>query len=140
MTFSRIIFCSPSAFYLDNHRISQNHDAFPYNTVLVIGASSGIGLAWISILRYSNYCTTKAATHHLMLTLREQLRVAENSKILKVIKILPPAVQTELHDEKYQPNIKNEASMGMPLKSFTEEAWQGLVQGKEDVSWPSAKS
>lgn len=94
------------------------------------------GLALIPILRCPNYCATKAATHHLVLALREQLRAAENSKNIKVIEILPPAVQTELHDAKHQPDIKDGASMGMPLEKFTEDAWQGLLDGKEDVSLP----
>lgn len=93
------------------------------------------GLALMPILRCPNYCATKAAVHHLVLTLREQLRVATNSKNIKIIEILPPAVQTELHDEKHQPDIKNGGSMGMPLKTFTEDAWQGLISGQEDVSF-----
>jgi hypothetical protein len=30
-----------------------------------------------------------------------------------------PAVQTELHDEKHQPDVKNGRAMGMPLDEFT---------------------
>ena len=52
---------------------------------------------------------------------------------VKVIEILPPAVQTELHDEKHQPDIKNGRSIGIPIEEFTERAWKGLCQGKTDV-------
>ena len=52
---------------------------------------------------------------------------------MKVIEILPPAVQTELHDAKHQPDIKNGGSIGMPLGEFTEEAWKGVCEGKTDV-------
>ncbi|KAE9375351.1 short-chain dehydrogenase/oxidoreductase [Stipitochalara longipes BDJ] len=87
------------------------------------------GLALTPILRCGNYCASKAALHHLILVLREQL----NESNVKVVEILPPAVQTELHDAKHQPDIKDGGSFGMPLEEFTEECWTGLVQGKENV-------
>jgi len=85
------------------------------------------------MLRCPNYCATKAAMHQLILCLREQLRGEEKFQNVKVVEILPPAVQTELHDAKNQPDIKNGSSIGMPLHEFTEKAWQGLIEGKEDV-------
>ncbi|KAL9128956.1 MAG: hypothetical protein Q9217_002472 [Psora testacea] len=42
-------------------------------------------------------------------------------------------VIAELHDEKYQPDIKNGRSLGMPLDHFTKEAYQGLAAGKEEI-------
>jgi short-subunit dehydrogenase involved in D-alanine esterification of teichoic acids len=87
------------------------------------------GLALIPILRCGNYCASKAALHHLILVLREQLRGSN----VKVVEILPPAVQTELHDAKHQPDIKDGGSIGMPLAEFTEECWAGLLEGKEAV-------
>jgi len=75
------------------------------------------GLALVPLVRCPNYCATKAALHHFILCLREQLK---DSKV-KVIELFPPAVQTELHDEKHQPDIKNGRSIGMPLDQFTDE-------------------
>jgi short-subunit dehydrogenase involved in D-alanine esterification of teichoic acids len=74
-------------------------------------------LALVPILRCPNYCASKAALHQFVLCLRQQLK---NSKV-KVIEVLPPAVQTELHDEKHQPDIKDGRSMGMPLDEFTDQ-------------------
>ncbi|CAD6440427.1 911f46ec-7fd7-409e-bc1f-18b551df2505 [Sclerotinia trifoliorum] len=110
------------------------------------------GLALVPILRCGNYCASKAAMHHLILVMREQLRdlgekdddnetgrerasgIRGNKiKGVKVIEIYPPSVQTELHDEKHQPDIKNGRSIGMPLDEFTEEAWRGLERGDEDI-------
>lgn len=86
--------------------------------------------------------------HQLILVMREQLRGegggadteekaapgnGGKSKGVKVIEVYPPAVQTELHDEKHQPDIKNGRSFGMPLQEFTEEAWKGLERGDEDI-------
>lgn len=59
---------------------------------------------------------------------------------MKVIEVLPPAVQTELHDAKHQPDIKNGSRFGMPLNQFTEEAWAGLCAGEADVAVGMAKS
>jgi len=87
------------------------------------------GLALSPILRVPGYCASKAAWHHLILVLREQLR----SSNVKVRELLPPLVQTELHDAKYQPDIWNGGAMGMPLDEYTEKTWKGLVAGNEDV-------
>ncbi|KAI4137104.1 MAG: hypothetical protein L6R39_007479 [Caloplaca ligustica] len=87
------------------------------------------GLALVPITRCPNYCASKAALHHWILVLRKQLR---DSKV-KVVELFPPAVQTELHDEKHQPDIKNGRQIGMPLDRFTDEAYEGLAAGKEEV-------
>lgn len=87
------------------------------------------GLALVPMLRCGNYCASKAAVHHLILTTREQLR----PQGIKVIEILPPAVQTELHDAKNQPDIKNGGKIGMPLEEFVDETWEGLESGKEAI-------
>ncbi|KAL8842028.1 MAG: hypothetical protein Q9176_002966 [Flavoplaca citrina] len=85
------------------------------------------GLALVPMMRCPNYCASKAALHHWILVLRKQLR---GSKV-KVVEIFPPAVQTELHDEKHQPDIKNGGQIGMPLEKFTNEAYAGLWPGKK---------
>ncbi|QSZ32973.1 hypothetical protein DSL72_002557 [Monilinia vaccinii-corymbosi] len=111
------------------------------NAALIFTTS---GLALVPIVRCGNYCASKAALHQLILVLREQLRhqgggagteeeKARHGKGVKVIEIYPPAVQTELHDEKHQPDIKDGRNFGMPLDEFTEEAWRGLERGDEDI-------
>ncbi|KAH7384509.1 short-chain dehydrogenase/ reductase-like protein [Pyrenochaeta sp. MPI-SDFR-AT-0127] len=89
------------------------------------------GLALLPLPRCPNYCASKAALHHMILVLREQLRAGPGN--IKVIEVFPPAVQTELHDAKHQPDIKNGAHIGMPLEEFTEEAWAKLVNGDEQI-------
>ncbi|APA07512.1 hypothetical protein SS1G_01001 [Sclerotinia sclerotiorum 1980 UF-70] len=110
------------------------------------------GLALVPILRCGNYCASKAAMHHLILVMREQLRDLGEEDVdndnerrgkgtsgskekngVRVVEIYPPSVQTELHDEKHQPDIKNGRDIGMPLDEFTEEAWMGLERGDEDI-------
>jgi len=89
------------------------------------------GLALLPLPRCPNYCASKAALHHMILVLREQLRNGPGN--IKVIEIFPPAVQTELHDAKHQPDIKDGQNLGMPLKEFTEETWTRLIQGDEQI-------
>jgi short-subunit dehydrogenase involved in D-alanine esterification of teichoic acids len=89
------------------------------------------GLALVPITRCGNYCASKAALHHLIIVMREQMKNGPGN--VKVVEIYPPAVQTELHDEKHQPDIKNGSSFGMPLDEFTETAWKGLTEGKDDI-------
>jgi len=93
------------------------------------------GLALTPITRCPGYCATKAAMHHMILVLREQLKGSN----VKIVEILPPAVQTELHDAKHQPDIKDGEQMGMPLEEFTDECWEGLEGGKENVPVGMAK-
>lgn len=95
------------------------------------------GLALVPILRCPNYCASKAAMHHLILCLREQMKSTDGD--VRVIEILPPAVQTELHDSKHQPDLKDGGNFGMPLDEFTEEAWKGLCGGQTDVAVGMAK-
>ncbi|KAJ9653904.1 hypothetical protein H2198_006955 [Neophaeococcomyces mojaviensis] len=105
------------------------------------GKTSGIlfttsGLALVPMARCPNYCATKAAMHSFILTLREQLR---DTKV-NVIELYPPAVQTELHDPKHQPNMKGRSNFGMPLDEFTDEAWKGLTEGKDQIPVGMAKN
>lgn len=89
------------------------------------------GLALMPLPRCPNYCASKAALHHMILVIREQLRNGPGN--IKVIEIFPPAVQTELHDAKHQPDIKDGGSIGIPLEDFTNETWDKLVNGDEQI-------
>ncbi|KAF2706137.1 short-chain dehydrogenase/ reductase-like protein [Pleomassaria siparia CBS 279.74] len=99
------------------------------NETSLIYTSSGLALV-PNFLR-PNYSASKAALHHFILALREQFK--EGPGNIKIIEIFPPAVQTELHDEKHQPDIKNGRSMGMPLDEFTEDSWAKLVKGDDQI-------
>lgn len=47
----------------------------------------------VPLLRCPNYCASKAALHHWLLVLREQLKETN----VKVIEIFPPAVQSKMN-------------------------------------------
>lgn len=94
-------------------------------------------LALVPMMRCPNYGATKAALHHFILALRTQLESGPGN--IKVLELYPPAVQTELHDTKHQPDLKDGHLIGMPLDEFTEEAWAGLCEGKDQIPVGSAK-
>lgn len=90
------------------------------------------GLALLPLPRCPNYCASKAALHHMILVIREQMRNGPGN--IKVIEIFPPAVQTELHDAKHQPDIQDGGNIGIPLVDFTNETWGKLVNGDEQIT------
>lgn len=94
-------------------------------------------MALVPMLRAPGYGASKAALHHFILALRTQLKDGPGN--VKVVEIYPPAVQTELHDTKHQPDLKDGHLIGMPLDQFIEETWDKLMQGDEQVSVGSAK-
>lgn len=63
--------------------------------------SMSSGLAFVPLIRCPNYCASKAALHHFVLSLRAQLK---DSKI-KIIEIFPPAVQSALSSGFNQGNV-----------------------------------
>lgn len=96
----------------------------PKKTAMIYTTS---GLAMVPILYCPVYCSTKAALHHMILAMREQLR--DSGSNVRIIELFPPAVQTELHDYEFGDKGKD---IGMPLKDFTNEAFEGLCKdGKE---------
>ncbi|KAI5925184.1 short chain dehydrogenase [Camillea tinctor] len=91
------------------------------------------GLALVPLPRCANYCAGKAALHSLLWSARAQLAHDPGSAHIRVVEILPPAVRTELHS--LQPDLKEAGhdDFGMPIGEFVDEAWEGLLQGKEEV-------
>ncbi|CAK7233502.1 hypothetical protein SBRCBS47491_008632 [Sporothrix bragantina] len=80
------------------------------------------GLALVPVTRCPNYCASKAALHSLAWTLRTQLQDNEATRdLVRVIEIIPPAVQTELHTRQGQNKV------GLPLDQFIDETWAGLT-------------
>lgn len=143
-------FTKPQEIDLDmiNTEITTNYTSFLHLTVAFLPflqqkkeQTSFIyttsGLALVPILRCANYCASKAALHHWILCLREQLKDGPGN--IKVIEIFPPAVQTELHDAKHQPDIKNGGQIGMPLAAFVDETWESLSAGNDEVVVENSK-
>jgi short-subunit dehydrogenase involved in D-alanine esterification of teichoic acids len=104
----------------------------PASPAAVVVVTSGLGL--VPIPRPANYCATKAALHSLCWTMRAQLAHDERSRHVRVVELIPPAVQTELHP--LQPDLaaKGQTAFGMPLDAYIDGAWAGLLRGEDEVA------
>jgi short-subunit dehydrogenase involved in D-alanine esterification of teichoic acids len=91
------------------------------------------------MLRTGNYNASKGALHNWILVLREQLKRRPDNNV-KTVEVFPPAVQTELHDTRHQPDLKNGGDIGMSLQAFTDELYEGLVEGSEQFGVGMAKA
>ncbi|CRK17213.1 hypothetical protein BN1723_002378 [Verticillium longisporum] len=86
-------------------------------------------LALVPLPRCANYCASKAALRALAWQVRAQLRDEERQSgqdAVRVVEIVPPAVQTELHTR------QGLAPIGMPLGDFIDEMWVALESGEQD--------
>lgn len=88
------------------------------------------------LIRTPIYNATKAALHSFIMAVRQQLKEdpAESYKNVHLVEVFPPAVQTELHDEKHQPDLVDGGAIGMPLGEFTDKMYEGLVKGDEQFA------
>lgn len=66
-------------------------------------AATTSGLALSPLPRVPGYCSSKFALRSFLLAVRRQLEYEGDANGVKIIEILPPAVQTELHDPKVRP-------------------------------------
>ena len=87
------------------------------NPAIIIISS---GLAYMPLARWPLYSATKAAMHSLSISLRGQLKGT-----VKVIEILPPAVDTKLAT-----GLKGSK---MPLDRFVQKTMKALARGKEEI-------
>jgi short-subunit dehydrogenase involved in D-alanine esterification of teichoic acids len=99
------------------------------NPTALVFVSSGLG--FVPAVRCLNYSATKAALHSFVLCLRVQLQNGPGD--VRVVEIVPPAVQTELHNERNQPGLKMPKGIAMPLDQFINDAWEGLESGIDTV-------
>jgi short-subunit dehydrogenase involved in D-alanine esterification of teichoic acids len=91
-----------------------------------------------TVLRTGGYNASKAALHHWLLVFREQLNALPDNKV-KVVEVFPPAVQTELHDERHQPDLKDGGKIGMPLQDFIDQTYDELLKGDDQFGIGMAK-
>lgn len=89
-----------------------------------------------TLIRTPNYNASKAALHSFIMSTRQQLKEDTTGayKNVRLVEVFPPAVQTELHDTKHQPDLVDGGLIGMPLADFTEKLYDGLVKGDEQFA------
>lgn len=97
----------------------------------IIAVSSGLAL--VPLPRCANYCATKAALHALVWSLRAQLAADPASRHIRVIEIVPPAVQTELHELQDDMRAAGQAHIGISIEAYMKDCWAGLERGDEEI-------
>ncbi|KAI0652216.1 NAD-P-binding protein [Trametes meyenii] len=85
-------------------------------------------LAIVPKVDVPNYCATKAGLHSLDTSLRLQLA---NTKV-RVIEIVPPLVESELHD--HQGTTPALSKFWMPLGEYAKTVIEGLVRGDSEIA------
>ncbi|QMU27219.1 SDR family oxidoreductase [Adhaeribacter radiodurans] len=86
------------------------------------------GLAFAPLAQAAIYSATKAALHSFTLSLRRQLRDTS----IKVLEIVPPAVQTDLGGAGIH-------TFGAPLNDFADGIMAGLARGEEEVGYGTSE-
>ncbi len=103
----------------------------PSTPASIVFVSSGLAL--IPLPRCANYCATKAAIHSLAWSLRVQLSnpLSPETHHIKVVEVIPPAVQTELHPQQADLAAAGMDKFGVPLEGYADETWNSLRGDKE---------
>lgn len=88
------------------------------STPYILNVTSG--LAFVPIAAAPVYCATKAALHSFTLSLRHQLSTTP----IKVIEVIPPAVQTDLGGP-------GKHTFGVPLDEYADATFAGIIEGAQ---------
>ncbi|MDP3274792.1 MAG: SDR family NAD(P)-dependent oxidoreductase [Deltaproteobacteria bacterium] len=88
----------------------------------VLNVSSG--LAFVPLAFMPTYCATKAALHSFTLSLRHQLR----ETTVRVIEVVPPAVQTDLGG-------KGLHTQGVALDLYADDAFAKILAGETELGF-----
>ncbi len=92
----------------------------------IINVSSGLAFTPMSIAPV--YCATKAGIHSFTMSLRYQLSSAN----IKVIEIVPPAVQTDLGGA-------NLHTFGVPLNEFADAVFKRIEEGELEIGYATSE-
>ncbi|KAJ3123072.1 hypothetical protein HK100_011731 [Physocladia obscura] len=98
------------------------------NKIAGVIATITSGLSFIPLTPVPVYCATKAGLHSFTWSLRHQLK----NKDIKVIEIIPPAVNTDL-------NAPGKHTFGVNVDVFADEVYGRLKQGEEEVGYGMAE-
>jgi uncharacterized oxidoreductase len=101
------------------HLLQQNKPA-------IINVTSGLSFAPLAPVPV--YCATKAALHSFTLSLRHQL----SKTPVKIIEIIPPAVNTDLGG----PGLH---TFGVPLDEFADSVFNRLKTGASEIAYGTAE-
>jgi uncharacterized oxidoreductase len=101
------------------HLLKQNHPA-------ILNVTSG--LSFVPLANVPVYCATKAALHSFTLSLRYQLKDTP----IKVVEIIPPAVDTDLGGVGLH-------TFGVPLDEFADFVFEHLKTEQNEIAFGTAQ-
>ncbi|KAK4210930.1 putative oxidoreductase DltE [Rhypophila decipiens] len=112
---------------------SPNKQAAEKLIASIILVSSGLSI--FPFPRCANYSASKAAIHSLAWSLRTQLSSPHSpaTQHIRVIELLPPAVQTELHTQQEDLVKLGQDKIGLTLEAYMNETWAELDKGHEEI-------
>ncbi|KAJ7456709.1 hypothetical protein FB451DRAFT_1098973 [Mycena latifolia] len=105
------------------HFLKLSADGLPS---FIIPITSGLGLMPSPYV--PNYSASKAALRSFSTSLRQQLARTN----VKVMEIIPPLVESELHDE--QGTTERLSKFWMPLDEYTKKTMEGLRKGDAHIA------
>ncbi|KAK2462238.1 hypothetical protein APHAL10511_005734 [Amanita phalloides] len=105
------------------HFLKLSEEGRPSFIVTVTSGLAIVPAAWIP-----NYSATKAALHSFTISLRAQLQKTK----VNVIEIIPPLVESELHDDAGTTNRLSR--FWMPIDQYIENTVGGLRKGERVVT------
>jgi len=99
---------------------------------VIINVSSG--LAFVPLAFLPIYCATKAALHSISLSMRYQLK----DKGIKVFELLPPAVNTELGQDRTKNATPSHG--GISVNEFIKDTMEALKNDEFEAAIGNAKN
>ena len=104
-------------------------------TGIIMNVSSSLGFIPHEIIN-PVYCSTKTWLHYFTVIMRSQYKTQGGDARLKVIEIVPPQVETDLHRERKDPddNKKSKSKVALSLDEFMNEVEDGWKNGDETIT------
>lgn len=121
-------------------QLIQKHFIFLQQGAVIVNVSSILAFNPFSLVN-PVYNGTKAWLHAFSVNLRSQLAKAESP--IRVVEIVPPTVETDLHRERLNPNDNKRshgAQSAMSVEDFMAEVGEGLEADNETISPGMAKA
>ncbi|ORY34556.1 short-chain dehydrogenase [Naematelia encephala] len=119
--------------------LCQKHFNTLENGAVIMNVTSQLGFIPFSVIN-PVYNGTKAWLHSFSVNLRTQLEKA-GSKV-KVVEIVPPAVETDLHRERLDPddNKRHKGSKALTIEEFMADVVEGWENDSDIVAAGNAKA
>jgi len=115
--------------YIMPHFLKLSDDGRSTSIVIVTSGLSVVPAAWVP-----NYSASKAALHSFTMSLRAQV----HDKKINVIEIVPPLVESELHDA--YGTTEKLSKFWIPLSDFTKVTMEGLRKGDHVITMSNVKT